>query len=279
MKWIVGVDLRHGCDGALSWARWARKRDASIELLAAHAMELPKGLVIPNPETVAEHVEKYVGERIADVEVRVLEQQPSEAALAHAVGTHGADALAIGRRAPRDGDGLVRLGAVARRLLRKLPSPVLVCPPDLRSEHIPSGPILVCVQANAESAAALDFGRRVAKATGTPVQAITVLPPMYPYPHAISYLPAPTYGGDEHDERESAVRDWLAEQPGEGVKLTVADGPVVPTILQASDELQASMIVCGSRLLSAVERFFNTSVGTALAGSARVPVAVVPPTA
>ena len=275
MKWIVGVDLRHGCDGALGWARWVRKRDRNIEFLAAHAMEVPKGLLIPSVDMVAEHVTKYVSQRIADVEVRVLEEQPPEVALAHAIAIHGADALAIGRRATRDGDGLVRLGAVARRLLRKLPAPILVCPPDLRSEDIPEGPVLVCVQPNAEGAAALRFGRQVAKTAGLPLQALTVLPPIYPL--GVSYLPAPTNGADEHERRENAMREWLAEQPGDGVELMVSDGPVVPTILQAADAVQACMIVCGSRLLSAVERFFNTSVGTALAGSARVPVAVVPP--
>lgn len=275
MKWIIAVDLGESCEGALGWARWLRTSDADAHLVVAHAVDIATSLAPPRAEVVMRHVRKFVQTRLPEVEMRVLEERPPEDALAHALPIHAADALVIGRRAPRDGDAIVRLGAVARRLLRRLPAPVLVCPPDIVGAEVASGPVLVCVDGEGD-ASALAFGRALADATGLPLQAITVSPPAHP--SGVTYLPTPAHTVGEDQAHEAAVRAWLAEQPGEPVELLVASGRVIPSILRVSDEVGASMLVCGSRLLSTTERIFNTSVGTALAATARIPVAVVPPT-
>ncbi len=277
MKWMVAVDLDESCEGALGWARWLRTSDADAQLVVAHAVDIVTNLAPPRAQTVMRHVREFVQTRLPEVEMRVLEERPPEAALARALSIHAADALVIGRRATRDGGSIVRLGPVARRLLRRLPGPVLVCPPDMVGAEVAAGPVLVCVDGEGEDASALAFGRALADATGLPLQAITVSPPAFA--SGVTYLPtaAHTVGIDER--HEASVRAWLAEQPGEPVELLVASGRVIPSILRASDEVGASMLVCGSRLLSATERIFNTSVGTALAATARIPVAVVPPTA
>ncbi len=275
MKWMVAVDLGDSCEGALGWARWLRTSDPEAELLVVHAVDIAS-LAPPRAQTVMRHVEKFVQTRLPEVEMRVLEERPPEDALAHAMSVHAADALVIGRRASRDGDAIVRLGAVARRLLRRLPAPVLVCPPDLVGAEVPTGPVLVCLDAQGSDASTLAFGRALADATGLPLQAITVVPPLFPT--GVTYEPTPAHAAGAGEPPEAPVQAWLAEQPGDPVELLVATGRVIPAVLRASEEVGASVLVCGSRLLSARERIVNTSVGTALAAMARIPVAVVPPT-
>jgi len=277
MKWVVAVDLGESCEGALGWARWLRTSDADAHLVVAHAVDIVTNLAPPRAQTVMRHVREFVQPRLPEVEMRVLEERPPEDALARVLSIHAADVLVIGRRAPRDGDDLVRLGAVARRLLRRLPGPVLVCPPDMVGAEVASGPVLVCVDGQGGDASALAFGRELADATGLPLRAITVSPPAFAA--GVTYQPTPAHTVGMDEMHEAAVRAWLAEQPGDPVELLVASGRVIPSILRASDELRASMLVCGSRLLTTAERVFNTSVGTALAATARIPVAVVPPTA
>ncbi len=277
MKWLVAVDLEESREGALGWARWMRTCDADAQLVVVHAVDVATSLALPRAQTVMRHVKKFVQTRLPEVEMRVLEQRPPEDALGRAVSIHAADALVLGRRASRDEDAIVRLGAVARRVLRRLPAPVLVCPPDMVGAEIPNGPILVCVDRDGLAASALAFGRALADATGLPLQAITAVPPAFP--SGVTYLPTAAHTAGDPAGDEAEVRAWLTEQPGDPVELLVAEGRVLPAILRASEDVGASMLVCGSRLLSAGERIFNTSVGTALAATARVPVAVVPPTA
>ena len=278
MKWLIGVDLRHGCEGALAFASWLRKHKPETDLVAMHAIEIPKGRipVIPDLNTVSDYVDMFVHKHLPDAEVRLFEEQPAEDALARAVSVHQADALVIGRRSPRDRDTLIRLGAVARRLLRRLPSPIIVCPPDLKEGEIGKGPIVAAVQPDAAGASALAFARSVAAQTGRSITAVSVVQRAFPV--GISYLPTAGYDGEARERTESEVRTWLATIPGgDAIDVMFPDDPVIPAIVDTAEELDASLLVCGSRLLSTVDRIVHTSIGSTLAGGARMPVAVVPP--
>jgi len=278
MKWLIGVDLRHGCEGALAFASWLRKRQPDTALVAMHALEIPKGRipVIPDLDTVNRYVDTFVHKHLPDADVRLFEEQPAENALARAVSVHQTDAMVIGRRSPRDRDTLIRLGAVARRLLRRLPAPIVVCPPDLAEGDVGAGPIVVAVQPDAAGAAALAFARSVAAQTGRAIEAVHVV--RSGFPTGISYLPTPNYDGEARERAEAEVRTWLATLPGgDAVELSFPDDPVIPAILDRAEALDACMLVCGSRLLSTIDRIVHTSVGSTLAGGSRIPVAVVPP--
>ncbi len=277
MKWMVGVDLRHGSEGALHWAQWVRGRDSEAEFLAMHAVEIPKGRigVTPDLELVSRYVHRFVEQRLPGVEVRLFEELPPDEALTRGVAVHRADAMVIGRRSPVQDDTLVRLGAVARRVLRRLVVPTVICPPDLSPDEIRSGPVVVAVRPDDHSAAALAFARTLAGDVGRELAVVSVLPP--PFPPGVSYLPAPAYQRDEVDAAEVALRRWLAGQPGPALEPMIGEGSAIPTLLRACDELQATAIVCGSRMLSAVERITQTSVGATLAGTAPIPVVLVPP--
>jgi nucleotide-binding universal stress UspA family protein len=277
MKWIVGLDFRPSCVGALEWVQWLRERGgAAQEAVAAHVVEIPPGWVGPmlGAARIEEDARRFLGECGVELDVRVLEMMTPVEGLAHAVAVHRADAIAIGRRSTIEGDEIIRLGRVARRLLRRLPAPVAICPADLEPTMLPAGPVLVAIAPAAPSSAAVHFGRALASSLGREVVLGSVLPPAFPT--GITYVAAPAYRGEDNEVIRAELTQWLAEQ-GIGEAPVVSEGPVVPRLLELASELRACAIVCGSRLLSATDRITHTSIGTTLAGIARIPVIAVPP--
>ena len=61
--------------------------------------------------------------------------------------------------------------------------------------------------------------------------------------------------------------------------IVVVDGPIVRALWTAAVKERACMLVCGSRRLSLLERIFTSSVGSELAATSPLPVAIVPPPA
>lgn len=66
---------------------------------------------------------------------------------------------------------MIRLGRVARRILRRLGAPVLVVPPDLRAEQIGGGPVTALTSVSADSARACRFAADLAARLGRPLAA------------------------------------------------------------------------------------------------------------
>jgi nucleotide-binding universal stress UspA family protein len=278
MKWIVGLDFRPSCVGALAWAQWLCEGGGGAqEAVAAHVIEIPPGFLGPmiGAARIEDDARRFLRECDVDLDVRVLDTLPPVDGLARAVAIHRADAIAIGRRSSIDGDDVVRLGRVARRLLRRLPAPVAVCPADLDPAALPDGPVLVAVAPDAPSAAAVRFGRALAHGIGREAVFGTVLPPAFPA--GITYLAAPQYRGRDHEAIITDITRWLGEQGVGAPAPIVSEGPVVPRLHDLASELRACAIVCGSRLLSVADRITQSSIGTALAGTAPVPVIAVPP--
>lgn len=277
MKWVVGIDLRPGCEGALGFARFLVERvgDAAV---AVHAVQLPdlvnRG---PAPQEVREHVQRFVDQRIERADIAVIEDVDPDEALRSTVAKRGADGIIIGRRSPADGDEIVRLGAVARRILRHLGNPVFVCPADLDAGSVPDGPVLLAAVADPQCLGALRFAQTLANRLGRPLEVVAAVRPAFG--SSVSYLPAPAYGGGVFERAQQELTAWLDANGAGECSATVVEGNVVPVVLGEADARQAVAIVCGSRQLSLVDRIFQSSIGGVLAGTARVPVAVVPPQA
>ena len=102
--------------------------------------------------------------------VIVHEANQAEDGLAHAA--EGAAGLVIGRAARAGEESFVRLGPVARRLLRRLPGPVVVAPRDLMA--VPPGPILLATDLGDATAAALPFAQRLAARHGRPLELVHI---------------------------------------------------------------------------------------------------------
>ena len=83
-----------------------------------------------------------------------------------------ASGLVIGRAAERGSRAVVRLGRVARRVLRRLPCPVVVVPPDLSA--VADGPILLATDLDVASASAVTFARDLAARHGRELKVVHV---------------------------------------------------------------------------------------------------------
>ncbi|NJK31386.1 MAG: universal stress protein, partial [Deltaproteobacteria bacterium] len=88
------------------------------------------------------------------------------------------DALLVGRRARRDEDPIVRLGEVTRRVVRKLPAPVIVVPPDFGDDArdlLGSGPIILATDLSDHCIAAAPLRQ----ADGRPARATAAARPRH----------------------------------------------------------------------------------------------------
>lgn len=293
-KWILGLDLREGAEGPLVFARWLR------DALAKHA-----GPTAPAPILEPIHVLEQdqlgllasadrrgealalAGDAVSQTLARAGQTAPLEglrfveAGTPEDVLTHAAadaDGLLIGRLAPRGKDRLMRLGGVARRLLRRLPAPTWVVPPDLDAANIGKGPIILACDANEDSLGAARYALRMADRLRRELILAHVVP--MPYGWSIGYLPPESVRQVRADLRtrgERTLERWATQHGIVGLRGVVTEGIVPDELARLAVKEDALMIINGSRKLNALERLFVTSVGSELAASAACPVVVVPP--
>ena len=283
MQWMVGIDPWDLSTGAVAFARWLSKRAATERFVAGHviAFDMSELFAKVDPSSKVGEIPPYV-DRLLDplradrvfAEVGMIIAASAEDGLQMAANERGCDGFVIGRRNPKEGKHLVRLGGVARRLLRALPGPVVVVPPD--ETEFSDGPVLVATDLGPASEGALRFGVAMARMFGLDLLVTTVAIP----PALSLYMP----GEDWTPVLEANVRmrqkeleAWIAKHELGPIRHSVIEGAVGPRLRDVAHTAGASMIVAGSRRLSTADRIFVSSVGSELAASAPIPVAVVPP--
>ncbi|MEM9454828.1 MAG: universal stress protein [Myxococcota bacterium] len=282
MRWMVGVDARDLSGGAVALARWLATGRLNA-IYGVHVVEWVPELHEHFDQTRPNEIRQMAADSL-----RSLEDDPhfeelgavlaasAEIGLAEAVATKQAHALIMGRRAPTTGGGLIRLGRVARRMLRQLPVPVVVVPPDLSADQLGPGPVVLGVDLTESCGPAAAFAARVATAMRRSLVLVHAIHP----PDRGPYVPADVWDqimARLHGNDDPSFRTW-ADRHGVGAAERLERrGPptlVLPTVAR---EQRACMLVTGSRDLSGMERLFLSSVGSELAATAPVPVAVVPP--
>ncbi|MCA9698526.1 MAG: universal stress protein, partial [Myxococcales bacterium] len=152
--WTLGLDLREGAEGPLVFARWLCAelgKTGEAKLAPIHVIEQDQlGLLATADRreeamALAEDAVQRTLERAGETAgplagLRFVEVGTPEDVLIHEAGD--SEGLIIGRLAPRGEDRLLRLGGVARRLLRRLAAPTVVVPPDLQRATVGKGPII-----------------------------------------------------------------------------------------------------------------------------------------
>jgi nucleotide-binding universal stress UspA family protein len=292
--WTLGLDLREGAEGPLVFARWLRdqlgnqpdKPQAKATLVPIHVIEKDQLVLLASIDkheqavALAEDALARALERAGDgsplEDLRLVETGDPEDVLASAA--MDSDGLIIGRLAPRGEDRLLRLGGVARRLLRRLPAPTIVVPPDTRAQNIGKGPIVLAADAHPDSIGAARFALRMADLLGRELILAHVVP--MPYGWSIGYLPSESVKQVRADLRaggERTLERWASQHGITGLRGVVTEGIVPEELGRLAKAEDALMLVTGSRKLNAIERLFMTSVGSELCASAPCPVAVVPP--
>lgn len=280
-RWMVGVDARDLSRGAVAFARWLAGSEHHA-VYGVHVVEWVPDLFGPYEQTRPEVVHRLAEQTLEPLakDPRFLElgavlASSAEDGLLEAIRAKQAHALVIGRRAPRDGRGLVRLGRVARRLVRTLPTPVVVVPPDLDDAEVGMGPVMVATDLTESCSEAV----RWAAALATEMRRGLVLLHAIHAPDRGPYVPAAAWDHALATVRnvEGAFEAWARHHGvGEAQRVTV-EGPPIQVLPQAARERDACVLVTGSRQLGGVERWFMSSLGTELAASAGLPVAIVPP--
>jgi nucleotide-binding universal stress UspA family protein len=289
MEWLVGMDLTDRGQGALGYARWLAgvlpagqdhftgvhvlEENELRQLLRYHHLEEIENKAAAGALRVvaAAGAEAMLSDR------RVICGRSAEQALHDLAHQSGVRALVIGRQARRGEKRVVRLGRVARRLLRTLPSPVVVVPPDLQPGAVGDGPVLFAASIEADAIAAAAFAKEIAADLGRPLSVVHVVP-------GDDYLAAemvPTgVAGDFfrqlREDHERNLVAWMRANGLTGVPHLVSEGSVVDRLADVAREERSPLVVVGSRGLGLGMRLFSSSVATDLAAACEVPVAVVP---
>jgi nucleotide-binding universal stress UspA family protein len=285
MKWIVGTDFGERSVGALRMGAWLREhagdRGASA-LVGVHVLdervrtmfdeERAEQLMAASSEVLQRQVD---GLEIASsfTELRTVLAESPELGLTAAADTIGIDAVVIGRAARSDDATPLRLGRVARRLLRHLPAPVMAVPPDLA--EIGSGPILLATDLTELSVAAAELAARLAQELQRELLVAHVDLALVLTTSEIGYgiaLPL-----EMRPRTLDGVQQWIRAQRLGPASARLLEGDVVERLLHCAREVSSPLIVCGSRHLGLAERIFSSSVGTELARRADRAVLVVPP--
>ncbi|MFV8749971.1 universal stress protein [Nannocystaceae bacterium ST9] len=286
--WGVGVELSEDHLGALRFAGHLAGPDDA--LVGVHVMPestrlhplLSQEQTAAMSEQVASDVALLLERAGASgrVEVRVIEDDHPELGLVETAVREHFTALIVGRRARRDEDPLIRLGEISRRVLRKLPVPVIVVPPDFGSEPdepaLDSGPVVLATNLDEHCVAAAEFAKRLAARLDRP---ILVAHGTEAFNWGVSYIPAETFEVmlDQARARAGAkLHAWVKAQGLEGAQEHVFLGDPARNLAHLVEERKAAVLVTGSRKLGPIERVFLASVSSELAGSTRCPTAVVP---
>lgn len=287
MRWVVGVDLRPHSHGAINFAAWLHAHDqtgqASLEALHvvdSGLLELPEAparaavLGRAKQAAIAALTARHALDAFAHVDAieagDVIDTLAAAGALAASTG------VILGRRAADNDTRLVRLGKVARSLLRRLESPVFVVPPDLERAYIGEGPIVCAVDLDPHGVDVARFGEALGEAIGRPARLVHVLDAGDPI--GLQYLPEITWTDLHKREREvgeAALRKWRDDAGLRSDTLTV-QGQTVTQLIRTATELDACMILCGSRRLNLAQRMWLSSIGSSLAAAAHLPVGVIP---
>jgi len=280
MRWLVGIDARSLSGGAVTFGRWLSGGRFNT-VYGVHVVEwvpaLQESLDQARPAEVRQRASEALEPLAGDdhfVELGAMLSTAAEDGLCDAVEAKHAHALVIGRRAPQDGGGMVRLGRVARRILRRLPVPVVVVPPDL--ERVGAGPVVLGVDLTDSCGDAAMVAARIAASMGRSLVLVHAVHP----PDRGPYLPADVWNlsiTGLHDRSEAGFTSWADRHAvGSTERLTVEGSPV-RVLADVAEERDACLLVTGSRGLGGVERLFLSSLGSELAGITPRPVAVVRP--
>jgi nucleotide-binding universal stress UspA family protein len=290
MRWIVGIDMRPRSFGALKYASWLDRASTQPDdehFVVVHVLEEDHLRYVLRYH----HLDEVVASARSSAE-RVLEQQcgtdwieslqvvqglTADATLEKARADRSADAVVIGRAAPRESHRLTRLGQVARRMLRHAEGPVIVVPPDVEPATLGAGPVMALTDLGVASEDAVRFAARVAERLGRTLAVVHVT--AHPEEHGAWDLPQGSMDGirrDRAEEADRALRAWLASTGVKTEHPIVLQGSLIESVLVRAEELEVPLVVAGSPRLSPIERALWHGTAVELAASSPRPVAVVP---
>jgi nucleotide-binding universal stress UspA family protein len=287
---VVGIDGSATSQEALRWAI-GLSGVLGAEVVAVHALGLLDRW--HDPETSARSWRKTLCGLVEHTwcapllrapgahRVEVRDGHPVDVLLA-AAARERASLLVVGSRGVGANPALA-LGSTSLRVLQEACLPVLVVPDgrdrtsgdgnELRLRHL-----LVGVDGSGSSLAALDVAADVAEMLGgslSVLYAFECVPPFPVAPH-----------GDRGGEGREGLREQALElleraardirQRGVGVQVVLRSGVPAQTLLELADDVDADLVVVGTRGRGGSADLLLGSVARTVADGARCPTLVVP---
>ncbi len=275
---VFGLDLTYTSQGALAFGAWLRATLGPDQVEAVHVIAAREGSALRDQRLqraqllIHEHLGGSGHTRtFARIEVRAADAIVEGLAEVESF----ARALVLGRRARTGERALVHLGPVARKLLRGLPLPMIVVPPELQSAAL-GGPIMLATDLGAPSAAAARFAEQLARECQRELVVVHVAEV-----HHNEYVDErdPDWLARSEQFRREAAADldrWADRQNLSAARPIALCGSPVELLLELVEQERPSLLVLGSRRLTTTERLFTTSTASTMAAYAPCPVAVVP---
>jgi nucleotide-binding universal stress UspA family protein len=288
MSWIVGTGLGKRSRGALAFSRWlaeaagVRWRDVFVPVHVLAAEHLRAALRAHHLDEVVEDERSAVILMISELlrgepdRVEVVQAATVEEGLEDARRRLGATGVIVARAASRESRSVLRLGGIARRLLHRLESPVIVVPPDLTASAVGDGPFVAAASLGDDSVPACRLARALADAARRDLTILHVagdrsgeaVPPDRP---RLRDLAAGPLGPADH-----ALARWV-ERHGVWPDLAVVtDGKFPATAAAYSEARRAALVVVGAEPGVSVTDALARKSWRWLAAHARQPVLVVP---
>ena len=290
MVWIIGIDLRPLSYGALQFGAWIAANAVAAEgarFIPVHVLEQDHLLAVLRYHHLDEVVAAARDEARRALErhgcsdwtrdLQIVQALRAEESLEAARASAGAKAIMIGRAAGRGERRVVRLGRVARRLLRALPSPVVIVPPDLQVRDVGTGPIVALTSAGGDTVDAVHFAADVARSVGRKLALAYVS--RDPAGAGLPFMPAASLERariDELRDGERVLAAWVASEGLHPDSTTVLQGNVIEQAITFAEAQRSPLLVVGARRRAGVGRALVPSIGGELAATTSVPVAVVP---
>ena len=252
----LGLDLRPQTTGAIQYALWLCRTaalqpaghvqsvcviepDAMVELMRHSDEDTILGAFRQRGKEILDEVARdghlHAPEVFGGDAVELLEDRAR---------AHGSTALLISRRAASHKQvAFPRLGAVARRLLRRLKQPIIVAPPELLPSQIGDGPVLVAVDFEDSSRRAIEWARPIADT----LQRKLVLVHLVDMPDQLGYA------GFIQSERWELLATEILDRGRErmdqfvrahqlgSVETQVARGPVLPGLIDLASSTHACL--------------------------------------
>lgn len=133
--------------------------------------------------------------------------------------------------------------------------------------------IVVAHDGSKGAAHALDWAAGLARQTGARLVVVHAWSPL----EDLGEVEPPVSFHNLHEEALDQLREWCASADGIEIEPRLVEDLPVEGVVQAARDVDADLIVCGTRGLGGVKGLLLGSVARELPGRSHRPVAVVPP--
>lgn len=282
--WVIGVDVGPRSRGALQFSRWLAEAMGvswSDAFVAVHVLDDEHLRAVLRGHHLDEAVEReraaiarQLAEVVPEADGRALELVRAltvDEGLEHARARHGATGVIVSRMAPRESHRMFRLGGVARRLLGRLASPVIVVPPDLTAGGVGGGPIVAASNLAADSVEACRLARSLADGARRDLTVVHVVgePSDGAAPAGAAHPPTV-------EEAERALARWSGQHDVWPDLATVVVGEFPAAAVAFSAARGAPLVAVGAVAAQGVRGAVAPKLWRWLAAHAHAPVLVVP---